>query len=90
MRRNQNSLFVERIDKILHRNRIILVELFEKSPAEKFLVPKARLARHGFRFNYFTSTYINKQGKRYQYIYDFAWMEFSSQDVLIIKRKGGF
>ncbi|MEM7371786.1 MAG: hypothetical protein AAF587_24435 [Bacteroidota bacterium] len=41
-----------------------------------------------FNFNYYTGSYVNSCGKQYYYVYDFAWMEFSDQEVLIFKRQG--
>ncbi len=32
-------------------------------------------------------TYLNKEGKTYRIVYDFAWMDFSDQKVLIVRKK---
>ncbi|RPD98243.1 hypothetical protein EGM88_07045 [Aureibaculum marinum] len=72
------------IDKILHRNRAILLELVGKSINQK-KIKRLSLAQKNFNFKYITHYNFNKQGKIYNYIYDVAWMEFSNDEVLIIR-----
>ncbi len=74
------------IDSILHRNRSILLELLGKNTYQN-KVKRLTLARKKFNFKYITHFNINKQGKMYHHIYDFAWMEFSDDEILIIRRK---
>jgi len=74
------------IDDILHRNRSILLELLGKNGTQK-KVKRLILVKKKFQFKYLTHFYINLQGKMYHQIYDFAWMEFSDDEVLIVKRK---
>ena len=74
------------IDTILHKNRQILATLTHKSIEKKILLDKIILERAGFQFQYHTGTYLNKEGKTYHYIYDFTWMLFSNQQMLIIKK----
>jgi hypothetical protein len=45
------------------------------------------LQRAGFKFEYLTGIYFNKEGKIYRIIYDFAWMDFSDQSVLVVRKK---
>lgn len=77
----------ERIDKILHRNRSILLELMGKNGTQKKL-PRTALDEKKFHFGYITHFHINSQNKTVHYVYDFSWMIFSDQEVLI-KRVGG-
>ena len=77
---------VREIDTYLHRNREILQMLFEGTKETKIEVDRLVLVRAGFRFNYCTGVYVNKEGKMYYYVYDFAWMEFSSQVIMLIKK----
>ena len=72
-----------RIDQFLHRNRTIMIELFRKTDDLKIFVPKTLLYKMGFKFDYYSGSYINNKGKTLYLIYDFAWMTFSSQDVLL-------
>lgn len=72
------------IDGYLHRNRTILKQIMGSSKKEIF--DRLILVRAGFRFDYMTHFYINKEHKMYRLIYDYGWMEFSDQKVLIIKK----
>jgi hypothetical protein len=53
---------------------------------KKMMIDRLELDKMGFNFTYITRIYLNKEGKTYHYVYDFAWMEFSKQEVLIIKK----
>jgi len=81
-----NKNVLTKIDGILHRNYAILVETTRHKKISKIKVPRLNLEKAGFKFNYFTGTYENSQDKIYHYVYDFAWMEFSSQEILIIHK----
>ncbi|MEZ5044112.1 MAG: hypothetical protein R2828_29735 [Saprospiraceae bacterium] len=48
----------------------------------KLMVPRLLLDKMGFHFHYCTGCYINNQGKLYYYIYNYAWMEFSTQELI--------
>lgn len=74
------------IDKILHRNRSILLEIMGKNKSQK-KVDKIELDRKKFNYSYFTHSYTNSKGKVYFYLYDFAWMAFSDQEVLVIRKR---
>ena len=80
------ELATDKIDKILHRNRSILLELMGKYKTQ-IKLPILVLERKKFNFNYITKYYINSNGKTYHYVYDFSWMLFSDNEVLIIRRK---
>nr|MBS0038137.1 hypothetical protein [Saprospiraceae bacterium] len=73
-------------DKILHRNRSILLEVMGKNLHQK-KVDRDFLAKKNFRFEYMTGFYKNAQGKRYHLLYDFAWMEFKTGEILVVRRK---
>jgi len=75
---------VQSIDAILHRNRIILMTLMGDSKKEIF--DKMILTRAKFRFEYHTGHYLNKEGKTYWLLYDFAFMEFSDQRILVVRK----
>jgi len=45
------------------------------------------LDRKKFNRNYITGYYINSKEKMYHLVYDFAWMEFSDGEVLIVRRR---
>lgn len=72
------------IDKILKRNRSILLEVMGKSTKQKKVL---RTVLDGKKFNwtYYTHQHVNVKKKTFYYVYDFAWMVFSDQEVLIKK-----
>lgn len=73
------------LDVILHRNRSILLELLGKNTFQK-KIKRVVLAKKKFNFKYITHFHINSKGKMYHHLYDFAWMEFSDDEVLIVRR----
>jgi hypothetical protein len=74
----------ERIDKILHRNRSILLEIMGINTTQK-KVPRALLDSKKFHFGYITHYHINAQNKMIHHVYDFSWMHYSDQEILIKK-----
>lgn len=74
------------IDRILHRNRSILLELLGKRLNQK-KVNRLELEQKKFRFKYGTHFHSNKEGKIYHWVYDLAWMAFSDDTVLIIRKR---
>lgn len=75
---------VKEIDAYLHRNREILATLMGESKKEQF--DRIVLERAKFRFDSHTGTYLNKQGKTYHLVYDYAWMEFTDQSILVLRK----
>lgn len=84
--RATTKLETAKIDKILHRNRSILLEVMGKNMYYKKLDRKI-LDTKKFNFTYMTHYHINNQGKTVHYVYDFSWMIFSDQEVLIKRKK---
>ncbi len=84
--RRATAYAVRETDKILHRNRSILLEILGKNKTQK-KVDRLVLEKKKFRFNYFTGSYTNSKGKLYHYVYDFAWMTFTDQEILIIRKQ---
>ena len=84
--RNATLNVAQKIDLLLHRNRSILLEIMGKKQ-QKLKVKRFILEKKKFRFKYHTHFHINSSGKMYKYIYDFAWMEFSDDEILIIRNK---
>ena len=72
------------IDGYLHRNRTILKQIMGASKKEIF--DRLVLVRAGFQFDYMTNIYINKENKMSRMVYDYGWMDFSDQKVLIVKK----
>jgi len=83
--RKTNEEAVKLIDSILHRNRTILLEILGKKRLS-IKVDRILLIKKKFQFDYHTHLRINKQNKTYYYLYDFAWMSFSTDEILIIRK----
>ncbi len=78
------SKATKKIDKILHRNRSILLELIGKNKTQ-IKVSRALLDQKEFKWSFHTHIHMNKHGKRVTYLYDHSWILFSDQEVLITK-----
>ena len=76
---------VAEIDAYLHRNREILALLMGNTA--KAELDRLVLTRTGFKYEYHTGTYLNKEGKMYRIVYDYAWMDFSDQKILVVRKK---
>lgn len=81
------SAAVRAIDKILHANHKVMERIFEGEKRKHFNMSKIALSKMGFNFSYHTGIYINSKGKIYHYIYDYAWMEFSNQEIMVVRGK---
>lgn len=76
---------VAEIDGYLHRNREILATL--TGNASTIELDRLVLTRTGFKYEFHTGTYLSKEGKMYRIVYDYAWMDFSDQKILIVRKK---
>jgi hypothetical protein len=55
--------------------------------ATKKMVSKHLLDAKKFNYSYFTGIHRNKQGKTVYLIYDFGYLIFTNQEVLIYRNK---
>jgi endogenous inhibitor of DNA gyrase (YacG/DUF329 family) len=74
----------EETDKILHRNRSILLELMGRSKTRK-KISRIILDKKNFSFDYITGFHINTKNKTIHHVYDFSWAIFTDQEVLIMR-----
>ncbi len=74
------------INGYLIRNYSILLELLGKKRTT-IKVYRNVLEKKKFRFKYHTHLQVNSKGKTYLYVYDLAWMEFSDDEILIVRKK---
>lgn len=74
------------INGYLKRNYAILMELLDNNKSQ-VKVYRNVLEKKKFRFTYHTHYHINSQNKMFHYIYDLAWMEFSDDEILIIRKR---
>ncbi len=84
--RRVTAFAVQEIDIILHRNRSILLEILGKRKTQ-IKIPRIELEKRSFSFKYHTHFNINSAGKTYFFLYDIAWMEFSNDEVLVVRRR---
>lgn len=73
------------INGYLKRNYSILLELLGKNQTQ-IKIYRNVLEQKKFRFKYHTHTHVNSKGKTFHYVYNLAWMEFSDDEILIVKR----
>ncbi len=78
--------YQKKIDGILHKNHAILSAIMIGKP-NKYSVSRQNLVLQGFDFVHITRIYVNHHGKLYHYIYDYAYMEFSADDIMIVRGK---
>ena len=79
-----NQTITQEIDKILHRNRAILLEVLGKTRTSKQIL-KIELDQRMFNYSYYTATHLNKKGKRVYLLYDFTYFIFTDQNILITR-----
>jgi len=77
---------IKTTNRFLLQNFKIMESIFDGEKKKKIMVPRIMLDKMGFNFKYCTGCYINNQNKLYRYIYDYGWMEFSSQELLLIRK----
>lgn len=74
------------INGYLKHNYSILWEILKNNKTQ-VKIYRNLLEKKGFRFKYHTHYHINSKNKMFHYIYDLAWMEFSDDEILIIKNR---
>jgi|TARA_B110000902_G_scaffold78430_1_gene93362 hypothetical protein len=75
-----------RINEYLKRNHGILLEQLGKNKTQ-VKVYRNVLEDKKFRFKYHTHTSVNSKNKTFHYVYDLAWMEFSNDEILIVRKR---
>jgi len=78
-----NISFVNKVNRILKRNRKILKRL---NPEGKTKVNKEKLLTAGFNFNYFTNTYTTRNGKVYCFCYDQGFFKISENEFALVEK----
>lgn len=74
------------INGYLKRNYAILWELLGENKTQ-IKVYRNIMEKKKFRFKYHTHFHVNSKNKMFHYIYDLAWMEFSDDEILLIKNR---
>ena len=76
---------IKMVNTFLYQNFKILETVFLDEKKDKLMVPRILLDKMGFHYKYCTGCYTNNQKKLYRYIYNYAWMEFSDQKLMLIR-----
>ena len=82
--KSANEAVTTDVDKILHRNRAILLEVMGKASKMK-KITKLTLDQKHFNYSYITGMHVNKQNKQVFHIYDFSYLIFSDQEVMLYR-----
>ncbi|MFL5742670.1 MAG: hypothetical protein ACJ75B_20775 [Flavisolibacter sp.] len=84
--RAEDNNYVRNINNALRRNRRILQEILP-SGDEMIKTSREKLNQSGFRFKYFTHTYVNKKGSTYYFCYEYGYLPLENELYLIVHRK---
>lgn len=84
--RHATKIAAMEINGYLKRNHAILMEILGKNKTQ-IKTYRNRLEKKGFRFKYHTHFHINSKNKTFYYVYNLAWMEFSDDEVLVIRKR---
>ena len=76
---------IKMVNTFLYQNFKIMESIFSDEKKNKLMVPRILLDKMGFHYPYCTGCYINNQKKLYRYIYNYSWMEFSDQKIMLIR-----
>lgn len=82
---HESSTLVKQINHILRKNRSILEEM---NPEGKASVSRQKLLKQGFDFNYYTSSFTNKEGKTYYFCYEQGYLPKDDQYCFLVVRRG--
>jgi len=88
LQKQEENNFTYKVNRVLKKNRQILFDLYsksEKSDHERHSVPRERLIKDGFNFDYLTNMYRTKADKVYYYCYDYGY--YNDNDFVVIVRK---
>jgi hypothetical protein len=81
---NRGLSFIRKVNNILRKNRRILEEL--APPGEDtFTIPRARMVKKGFNFNYLTCMQA-REGVLYHFCYEYGYIPFGKDHYYVIKK----
>ncbi|WP_107038831.1 hypothetical protein [Brumimicrobium mesophilum] len=72
------------IDKILHRNRSIILELLGND-RDQLHIDRIEMDKKNFHFNYYTHQYMSREGDTFKWLYDLGWIELSNREMIILR-----
>ncbi len=84
--RQVTNIATTKTDRILHRNRSIILEIIGKNTKQK-KINKSQLDNKRFNYTHITGYHLNSKGKMVHHLYDFSYAMFSDQGVIIYRRQ---
>ncbi len=81
---SDHTNLMRNINNILRKNRRILEE---QNPDGKGKTTGEKLAKKGFKFDYFTNMYTTKNGHTYYFCYDQGYLPLDNDWYALVKRK---
>lgn len=82
--KKDSTNLMRNINNALRKNRHILMEA---NPSGKTKVPRDKLLRKGFSFDYHTQTHTTKKGDTYFLCYDQAYLPLDEEWLLLVEWK---
>lgn len=79
----ESNRVINSINRILKKNYFILSTL---NPEGKTTILKNVLQKKGYRFDYFTCTYIMRNSRIYYFCYDQGYSELENEKVALVRR----
>lgn len=76
--------YMRRVNRLLRKNRHILKDL---NPKGKSKTTQQKLAKVGFNFNYFTSTYETRSGNQYFFCYDQGYLKLDNGWLALVEKQ---
>jgi len=82
---SDTTAYMKKVNNILRKNRLALLKL---NPEGKAKASKKQLTNLGFNFDYYTSTFTNKEGKTYFFCYDHGYLPIENEYYFLVVKKG--
>ena len=83
----ENTNIIRKINRILKKNRQVLEEVSGLTDEKRtHKTHREILLNKGFRFDFLTSIYTTKEGKKYYYVYNYGYMDLGNDFFLIVKK----
>jgi hypothetical protein len=76
---------IRNINNILRKNRRILTELLSGLNKQVLIVDRQKLVEKGYKFDYFTEHYANKENEKYYYCYDYGYRPLDEEKLMVVK-----
>jgi F0F1-type ATP synthase delta subunit len=78
------SNYMRKINRLLKKNHAILKEL---NPEDKTTTYRSTLEKQGFSFQYYTNTYITRNGRVYYFVYDQGYSELENNKFVLVRKE---